>query len=149
MTEEIQVAEELFNLANIAAIPIVVLVTNLVKKNFQFKHKSNLLALLVSFVICSAWGIYALTPEQMELLKAGGVMAIFRFSIDLIVTSFATWFAASKGYDLMSGDKKKEKVLVEHKDEIRQLKEKVRGEDDTSTKSSEISEKLRSILEEG
>ncbi len=149
MEEEIQIAEELFNLANVAAIPVVVIVTNQIKKNFQFKHKSNLLALIVSFVVCGVWGVYVLSPEQMGLLTLGGGHGLYRFSIDLIVTSFATWFAASKGYDLVHGDKKREKVLIEHKDEIRELKEKARGEDETTTEDSEISAKLRSILEEG
>jgi len=146
--EEVQLAEELFNLANVAAIPVVIIVTNLLKKNFQFKHKSNLLALFVSFVVCSVWGVYTLTPEQMAILTAGGGFSFYRFSIDHIIISFATWFAASKGYDLVSGDKKRERVLVEHKDEIRKLQKKARRDDGTTEESSEISEKLRSSLEE-
>ena len=145
--DEVQAASDFSKFANVAAVPVVIAITGIIKKNFTFKHKSNLIAVLVSLVVCTGWALYGLTPEEIGVVQGGGIHAWFRYGIDLLIASAATWFAASKGYDLVRGDKKREQVLVGHRDEIVKLEKKVRGEDETSEEDSEISKKLRSILE--
>ena len=77
----------------------------------------------------------------------------FRFGVDLIVTSFATWLAASKIYDLGHGQKKQAKRMAVEKKELRDEIVKLKngngqGEpDEEVVDNSEIADKLRAILE--
>ncbi len=144
--------EDLTVLGNAAAVPIIIFLTQLLKKNFRFKRGSDFMALLLAVVVCSGWELYNITPETLQELSAGFIVK-FRFGVDLVVTSFATWFAASKVYDLGHGQKKKhlrvEAEKKELKDEIVKLKNgNSQGEADEETvETTEDSDKLRSILE--
>ena len=144
--------EDLTVLGNAAAVPIIIFLTQLLKKNFKFSRGSDFMALLLAVVVCSGWELYNITPEALRELS-GGFIVKFRFGVDLVVTSFATWLAASKVYDLGHGQKKKAKRVAAEKkelhDEIVKLKNgNGNGEADEKTvENSEISDKLRSILE--
>ena len=144
--------EGLEALGNASAVPIIIFLTQFLKKNFKFKRGSDFMALLLAVVVCSGWELYNITPETLQELSAGFIVK-FRFGVDLVVTSFATWLAASKVYDLGHGQKKKHvKVEAEKKqlrDEIVKLKNgNGNGEADEETvETTEDSDKLRSILE--
>ena len=144
--------DDLTALGNAAAVPIIIFLTQLLKKNFKFNRGSDLMALLLAIVVCSGWELYNITPEALQELS-GGFIIKFRFGVDLVITSFATWLAASKIYDLGHGQKKKaNRVAAERKelhDEIVKLKNgNGNGEADEETvENSEISDKLRNILE--
>ncbi len=144
--------EDLTVLGNAAAVPIIIFLTQLLKKNFKFNRGSDFMALLLAVVVCSGWEIYNITPETLQELSAGFIVK-FRFGVDIIVTSFATWLAASKIYDLGHGHKKThirvEAEKKELRDEIVKLKNgHDHGETDEETmEAAEDSDKLRSILE--
>ncbi len=144
--------EDLTVLGNAAAVPIIIFLTQLLKKNIKFQNGSDLMALLLSLIVCSGWEVYNLTPEASQELSAGFIVK-FRFVVDLIIVSFATWLAASKIYDLGHGSKKRsKKVEVEKRalrTEIEQLKKNGNGDSNEETaETPEISDKLRAILEE-
>lgn len=144
--------EDLTILGNAAAVPIIIFLTQLLKKNIKFQHSSDLMALLLSLVVCSGWEIYNLTPEVIDELSAGFIVK-FRFAVDTLIISFGTWLAASKIYDLGHGSKKRsKKVQIEKqalKTEIEQLKKNGNGDNNEETmETSDISDKLRAILEE-
>ena len=144
--------EDLSVLGNAAAVPIIILLTQLLKKNLNFKRGSDALALLLAVVVCSGWEIYNITPEEIQELSVGFIVK-FRFGVDLIITSFATWLAASKVYDLGHGQKKQAKQVEAEKkelnDEIIKLKNgNGQGEaDEEIMENPEIANKLREILE--
>ncbi len=144
--------EDLTILGNAAAVPIIIFLTQLLKKNIRFQHGSDLMALLLSLVVCSGWEIYNLTPEAIQELSAGFIVK-FRFGVDLLVISFGTWLAASKIYDLGHGSKKRSKKVETEKQalrtEIEQLKKNGNGDSNEETvETPDISDKLRAILEE-
>lgn len=144
--------EDLALLGNAAAVPVIIFLTQLLKKNIRFKHGSDLMALLLALVVCSGWELYNLTPETIEQLSAGFIVK-FRFGVDLIITSFATWLAASKIYDIGHGSKKKAKEVETEKQvlraEIEHLKKNGNGAGHEKTEeTSDVSDKLRAILEE-
>lgn len=144
--------DDLTVLGNAAAVPIIIFLTQFLKKNFKFKRGSDFMALLLAIAVCSGWELYNITPETLQELSAGFIVK-FRFGVDLVVTSFATWLAASKVYDLGHGQKKKHiRVEAEKrklKDEIVKLKNgNNHGEvDEETVETVEDSDKLRSILE--
>ena len=144
--------EDLTVLGNAAAVPIIIFLTQVLKKNFNFPYKSDFLALILALVVCSGWEIYNITPETIQELSAG-FLAQFRFGVDLIITSFATWLAASKVYDLGHGNKKKAKKVAAEKlvleEEIEKLKNgNGNGDvDEGAVEKSESPDKLRDILE--
>jgi len=143
---------DLTALGNATAVPVIIFLTQLLKKNIKFRNGSDLMALLLSLVVCSGWEIYNLTPEALQELSAGFVVK-FRFVVDLIIVSFATWLAASKIYDLGHGSKKRSKKVETEKEtlrtEIEHLKKNGNGDSNEKTvETPEISDKLRAILEE-
>ncbi len=143
--------EDLTVLGNAAAVPIIIFLTQLLKKNFKFNRGSDFMALLLAIVVCSAWELYNITPEALQEISVGFI-AKFRFGIDLIITSFATWLAASKVYDLGHGTKKKAKRVAEEKQELRneivKLKNGNGDADEEIVENAEVVDKLRNILEE-
>lgn len=142
--------EDLSILGNAAAVPIIIFLTQLLKKNLRHKYASDLVALGLSLIVCAGWELYTIEPTIIQELS-GSFLAKFRFSIDLIITSFATWLAASKVYDLGHGKKKHEKQSAEEK---KVLEEKIiilqngngHGEADDK-EDPKVSEKLLDILE--
>jgi hypothetical protein len=144
--------EDLTVLGNAAAVPIIIFLTQVLKKNFNFSYKSDFVALILALVVCVGWEIYNITPEIIQELSTG-LIAQFRFGIDLVVTSFATWLAASKVYDLGHGNRKKAKRVAAEKQTLEEEIEKLKngngnGDIDGETaESPENTDKLRDILE--
>lgn len=145
--------EDLSILGNAAAVPFVVAITQVLKKNLQwnFEHGSNLLALVVALVFCTGWEIYNLDAAALDLISAGGFLGHFRYGVDLIITSFGTWLSASKIYDLSYGHKKRNSVIEQEKEELRteisKLKEVQGDVDEDVEEDPEVYNKLREILE--
>jgi hypothetical protein len=142
--------EDLSLLGNAAAVPIIIFLTQVLKKNFSFPYKSDFLALVLALVVCTGWEIYNITPETLQELSTG-FLAGFRFVVDTLITSFATWLAASKVYDLGHGNKKKAIKVAEEKrvleEEIKKWKNENGASDTKVSEKPEVSDKLREILE--
>src|SRR5262245_1079030 len=103
--------EDLSLLGNAAAVPIIVAITQFLKKNFNFKRKANVISLLVSFGVCIGWEFYYTPAEQLLELWGNGVISTGKHGIHLTLVSIATWLSASKSYDLFVGDKKRGKEM--------------------------------------
>jgi len=146
-------------LGNVAAVPIIIFLTQLIKKRIgDFKYGSDLLALVLSFFLCIGWTFYDMTPAAYVEWAAYNGLELFKWGIDQVLISFATWLAASKIYDLGHGNKKRtkkaasqfeaqvvEKIKLE--EEIVKLKNGHGDTDEQIEKDSVVSAKLREILE--
>ena len=143
--------EDLTLLGNAAAVPIIIFLTQFLKKKFRFKRGSDFMALLLTLIVCGGWEVYNITPEVLQELSVGFIVK-FRFGVDLVITSFATWLAASKIYDLGHGEQKKAKRTAADKHELKKEIEKLKnGNGDTDeqiVEDFEVAAKLRTILEE-
>jgi hypothetical protein len=155
--------EEFALLGNVAAVPVIIGATQLLKKNFSFKYKSDVVSLAVAFVVCPAWWFWN-TPD-IEIIQAvdGGVLEVTRFVMRMILISLATWMSATKSYDLFGGNKKRTAKVEAEKQEIKELhasetetlSAKIQelennlttGEENGLVDDSEISDKLLDILE--
>ncbi len=142
--------EDLSILGNAAAVPVIIFLTQLLKKNLSHKYASDLVAFGLAFLVCAGWELYTIEPEALQEL-AGSFLNKFRFGVDVAITSFATWLAASKVYDLGHGDKKK-KVRVAAEKKV--LEEKIivlkngngQGEEDDE-EDLKVPDELLDILE--
>lgn len=144
--------QDLTVLGNAAAVPVIIFLTQLLKNKFNFFRGSDVLALLLSLVVCASWKIYNITPEIMHNLSIGFIEQ-FRFGIDMLITSFATWLAASKIYDLGHGEKKNTRVVTLQRKQLESKIEQLKkgnlqeNKNEENMEYSEISDKLRNILE--
>jgi hypothetical protein len=141
-------------LGNAAAVPIVIAITQFLKKSFNFNRKADVISLFVSFWVCLGWQFYyAADADIMTLVNATLIVKI-RHTIDLIVVSFATWLSASKSYDLFIGDKKWNKKMEEIHTEKEDLKKQVEvltnGHEPSEpvAEDADLDQRLRDILEE-
>jgi hypothetical protein len=141
-------------LGNAAAVPIIIAITQFLKKSFNFNRKSDVISLLVSFLVCFGWQFYhAAEADIMTMLNATLVVKI-RHTIDLIVVSFATWLSASKSYDLFIGDKKwnkkMEEIHVEKEDLKKQVEVLTNANEPTETVADDtgLDQRMREILDE-
>jgi hypothetical protein len=141
-------------LGNAAAVPIIIAITQFLKKSFNFNRKSDVISLLVSFLVCFGWQFYhAAEADIMTMLNATLVVKI-RHTIDLIVVSFATWLSASKSYDLFIGDKKwnkkMEEIHVEKEDLKKQVEVLTNANAPTETVADDtgLDQRMREILDE-
>ena len=146
--------EDLSLLGNAAAVPIIIAITQFLKRNFNFKRKSEVSSLLVSLLVCFGWEFYYTSPEQLILWWANGIIPILKHTIYLLMVSCATWLSASKSYDFFLGEKKTQKVIKEHCEEKEKLKKQVQelqnGKDgQTNGSGAELDEKIRDLLEKG
>ena len=146
--------EGLEALGNAAAVPVIIFLTQLVKKRIgDFKYGSDALALFLSFILCTGWFFYEMTPAEYAVWAAYSGLDLFKWGIDQTLVGFATWLAASKIYDLSHGTKKKAQKVEAEKQELKNEIVKLKngdghGEDDEETvENSEIADKLRDILE--
>jgi len=161
-------------LGNAAAVPIIIAITQFLKKNFDFTRNGDVFSLLISIVVCWSWEFYYTPEDQLTLLWGLTLVAKGKHAISLLVVSFATWLSASKTYDLFIGDKKRVAALNEahgKREELEKQLAEIRdllpdggdgdgsGSDSTDTTSPEAppappasnptDDKLRDILEEG
>ncbi len=144
--------EELALLGNAAAVPIIIAITQLLKKNISFKYKSDVVSFVVAIVVCFGWKFYHTPAPEIEILLSGGWVAISKGAMHQVVVAFATWLSASKSYDLFHGTKKRsqkhdgEKTVL--REQIEELEKTVNGgKDEVVDEDPEIAAKLRSILE--
>lgn len=141
-------------LGNAAAVPIIIAITQVLKKNFQFNRKADVISLLVSFVVCFGWQFYHAADADVMLMLSAPLITKIRYTIDLIVVSFATWLSASKSYDLFIGDKKWDKAMKEIHTEKEDLKKQVEvltnghGPTEPVAEDADLDQRLRDILEE-
>jgi hypothetical protein len=141
-------------LGNAAAVPVIIFLTQLIKKRVgDFKYGSDILALFLSLILCTGWFFYEMTPAEYAEWSVLTGLDFFKWGVDQTLVGFATWLAASKIYDLGHGTKKKSRKVEaekkELKDEIVKLKNgNGHGEEDEETvENPEIADKLRDILE--
>ena len=93
--------EVLDALGNATLVPIVIFLTQLIKKKIgDFKYGSDILALMLALVLTIVSYFYTMTPEQFSIWASGSALAMFKTGIDQLIIGFATWLAASKIYDL-------------------------------------------------
>lgn len=141
-------------LGNVAAVPIIVAITQFLKKSFNFSRKSDVISLLVSFLVCSGWEFYHTADADILLMWTAPLIAKIRHTIDLIIVSFATWLSASKSYDLFIGDKKWNKQMEEihtEKEDLKKQVEVLTNEHEPTEPLAEdavLDQRLREILEE-
>lgn len=142
-------------LGNAGAVPVVIFLTQLIKKRVgDFKYGSDLLALAISFVLCFGWTFYNMSSDGYALWQQMNGLETFRWTIDQFIVGFATWLAASKIYDLGHGNKKRTQHVTALEKEIVELKNghssdsDEAGEVDGEAKEDPtVSDKLREILE--
>ena len=147
--------EEFALLGNAAAVPIIIGTTQLLKKNFSFKYKSDVVSFVVSLIICPLWWFYNTPEAQVVDMFDDGVVATLKFIMELFLISVATYMTASKSYDMFSGNKKRDVKHTNEKEElhgrIAELEERMEtgGEPaDESNEEIEIRDKLLEILGE-
>jgi len=151
--------EDFSLLGNAAAVPIVIAATQLLKKNFSFKYKADVVSFGVAMIICPLWWFYN-TPEAgiIDALN-DGIVPTTKFIIQQFLIAVATYMSASKSYDLFSGNKKREDRRASDRAEKEELQTKVQqlevltmesgGKyEDEPDDSNEISDKLLEILGE-
>ena len=146
--------EEFALLGNAAAVPIIIGATQLLKKNFSFKYKSDVVSFVVSLIICPLWWFYNTPEAQVIDMFDDGVVPTVKFIMELFLISVATYMTASKSYDMFSGNKKRTEKHTIEKDELRvqiddlkhTLENGVKPEDEPDD-ANEISDKLLDILE--
>lgn len=145
--------EDLSLLGNAAAIPIVVAITQFLKRNCNFKHKSEVISLLVAVLVCVGWEFYYTPAKQLNLWWSSGFIPALKHTVHLLVVSAATWLSASKSYDFFIGDKKRQAELQGHLTEKETLKKAVEElkngkSEEPHAVDTELDTKLRTILEE-
>jgi len=146
---------------NAAAVPVIIAITQFLKRNFpgEFKRKADVISLLVSVIVCFGWWFYNTPDAQILAHYQAGVIQMVKGFINLLIVSFATWLSVGKCYDIFLGEKKRTRRLDEHlveKEKLRVELEAVKNDQpeprdpqefEPLTKNVELSEKLRSILE--
>lgn len=144
--------DEIALLGNAAAVPIIMAATQLLKKNFSFRYKADVVSFAVALIVCPGWWFYY-TPEA-EIIAAvdGGVVEIGKFLIQQSMISVATWMTASKTYDLTAGNKKRADKHISEKQElhnkITELEYSLGGDSrDVVDENPESVDRLRQILE--
>jgi len=147
--------EELALLGNAAAVPIIIGTTQLLKKNFSFRYKSDVVSFVVSLIICPLWWFYNTPEAQIIDTLDDGVVSTFKFGMELFLISVATYMTASKSYDMLSGNKRRTEKHTNEKEElhgrIAELEQQMEtgGEPaDESNETLEIRNKLLEILGE-
>jgi hypothetical protein len=135
-------------LGNASVVPLVIFLTQIVKKRLpNFKYGTDALALILSLVLCFGWEFYYMSPTAFVSWKAMTGLATFKWGIDQLIAGFATWLAASKIYDLGHGNKKKEAEKEELQKEIVKLKNGSGDKDEQIAEDPVVTDKLRNILE--
>ena len=147
--------EEFALLGNAAAVPIIIGATQLLKKNFSFKYKADVVSFVVSLIICPLWWFYNTPEAQIIDMLDDGIVATIKFGMQLVLISIATYMTASKSYDMFSGNKKRkdkhdvEKETLQEKIYVLENSLKTGGKsEDEPEDANEIRDKLLKILGE-
>ena len=154
--------EDLTVLGNAAVVPVVITITQFLKRNFSTRRAPELVALGVSLILCFGWDLYTADIAQLRGVFESGNLEIFRWGIKNLIISFATWLSASKLYDFTYGEKKtqrkfedinKQKELLQS--EVTELRHGRDGADlsteepidEAMEEDPNLSSKLQNILE--
>lgn len=147
--------EEFALLGNAAAVPIIIGTTQLLKKNFSFKYKADVVSFVVSLIICPLWWFYNTPEAQIIDMLDDGIVATIKFGMQLVLISIATYMTASKSYDMVSGNKKRkdkhdvEKETLQEKIDVLENSLKTGGKsEDEPEDADEIRDKILKILGE-
>ncbi len=140
-------------LGNAAAVPIIIFLTQMIKKRIgDFKYGTDVLSLIISFVLCTGWTFYYMTPETYGEWATLNGLEFFKWGIDQLIVGFATWLAASKIYDLSHGNKKRRRKVAQVKVELEEkivILQKGNGESHEETvEENDLTSRLREVLEE-
>ena len=140
-------------LGNAAAVPIIIFLTQMIKKRIgDFKYGTDVLSLIISFVLCTGWTFYYMTPETYGEWATLNGLEFFKWGIDQLIVGFATWLAASKIYDLSHGNKKRRRKVAQVKVELEEkivILQKGNGESHEETvEENNLTSRLREVLEE-
>ena len=147
--------EGLESLGNVGVIPLVIFLTQLIKKKIgDFKYGSDVLALILSFTLCIGWEFYYMSSETYVAWAALNGLNLFKWFIsNIVLVGFGTWLAASKVYDLIHGNKRRTRAVAIEKgkleEEIIKLKNGNGESHEQTVEESDLSSRLRKILEEG
>jgi len=143
-------------LGNMGVVPIVIFITQAIKKRIgDFKYGSDLMAAILSLVLCVGWEFYYMTPEAYTAWAALNGLEIFQWAVAMVGTGFATWLAASKIYDLGHGDKKRKARVLLEKKELEETIVVLKNGNGNGEKHEEpveeddLASRLRKVLEEG
>jgi len=151
--------EGLEALGNMGVVPIVIFLTQVIKKRIgDFRYGTDVLALILSVVLCVGWEFYYMTPEAHAAWLSLSMLGLFKWTVSLLIKSLGTWFSASKIYDFSHGNKKRELKVstqlerqqtekVALQEEIEKLKNSNGDKDGQTEEDPEVSDKLRAILE--
>jgi hypothetical protein len=145
--------EDLSLLGNAAAVPAIIAITQWIKSHFDFKHKSDVVAFVVSIIVCLGWSFYHTPNKEIYAFFSGGMVVISKGIIRELIVAFATWMSASKSYDLFVGNKKREAKMGQHAQEKVELQEAIQklregnGQEKKVSGDSTLTLKLREILE--
>lgn len=151
--------DDLSVLGNAAAVPVVMTITQIVKRNFRAERAPEMLALGASMLLCFGWDLYTADIEVLRAVFRSDYLEIFRWGIKNAIVGFATFLSASKLYDFTYREKKTQQKF----EEINKQKEKLQlevvklreGNEPTTEEPDngnveedpELSEKLKDILE--
>lgn len=140
-------------LGNATAVPIIIFLTQMIKKRIgDFKYSADVLSLIISFVLCTGWTFYYMTPETYASWATLNGLELFKWGIDQLIVGFATWLAASKIYDLSHGNKKRRRKVAQVKVELEEkivILQKGNGESHEETvEENDLTSRLREVLEE-
>ena len=151
--------EDFALLGNAAAVPIIMAITQLLKKNFSFRYKADVVSFVVALVICPLWWFYNTTEVDIIDAFDDGIVPSIKFVMAQVLIGIATWLSATKSYDLFSGNKKR---TDKHAGEIHKIQTDNEtlsahivklengsgsGGNDEPTDEDEVSDKLLDILE--
>ena len=143
-------------LGNMGVVPIVIFVTQAIKKRIgDFKYGSDMMAVILSFVLCIGWEFYYMTPETYTAWSALTGLEFFQWGVLMAGQGFMTWMAASKIYDLGHGNKKRKARVLLEKKELEETIVVLKNGNGNGEKHEEPLEKndftsrLRKALEEG
>lgn len=148
--------DELALLGNAAAVPFIIAATQLLKKNFSFKYKADVVALVVALIICPSWWFYNTPEAEIRATFDQSTIKIIKSMVDMLLVSIATWLSATKSYDLFRGNKKREqetKAIVAEKEELKarvavlEATPKKEVVTDGPEEDVEVTDKLLEILE--
>lgn len=148
--------DELELLGNAAAVPIIIAATQLLKKNFSFKYKADVVAFVVALIICPGWWFYNTPEVEIRATFDQSYIKLAKAAVDMLLVSVATWLSATKSYDLFRGNRKREQekqAIVAEKEQLRARvavleatpKKEVVG--DGPGQDVEVTDKLLEILE--
>ena len=92
--------------------------TQLLKSKLNFKYKADVVSLFVAMIVCPMWWFYNTPPAEIAEALSHGTIASVKFGMTQVMVAIATWFTATKSYDMALGNKKRQDKHNAEKEEI-------------------------------